>query len=259
MRLALLSGTTYHPLAGEAGVSERVHSSAADLRIEPQAEKQMAAYVRGTYAKAIDRGNLLNVVGFSTTRQFDSPAAAQIWCLDYDGAFPRSGVLVMDSVSAGGTLTRRHLQDAVADPPSRRVEGATAQLSYSVSGGGIKTPASGTLTAGTGNPADATTVTIGSRVYRFKSTMAAAADVKIGADYFETLANLAKAVNLTGTVGIHYYAGTTVHPDAAAVMQTTGGMRVFARVAGTAGNSIVTTESVTGWAWDGATLTGGAD
>ena len=102
MRISLLVGETLHPLAGEAGVSERVHSSAARLRIEAGIGSQVLRRLRAANAEPVDRGNLLTRISFSTTRLFPSPAEAFLWALDYDATFPRAGTLVIDSIAAGG-------------------------------------------------------------------------------------------------------------------------------------------------------------
>lgn len=74
--------------------------------------------------------------------------------------------------------------------------------------------ATGSL-AFTANPSDADTVTIANVTYRFKSTMAAANDVKIGANLAATLTSLVKTVNGTGTAGTDNYTGTK---DLAAIL-----------------------------------------
>ena len=136
MRISLYSGSTLYPLAGEAGVSERVHSSAGDFQLTPQSAVEVAEYVRGTHARPFDRGNLLHVMAFSTSRAFASVAEAQLWALDYEAAFPRSGVLYFDSVN-GSYTHRRQMANAVVDPPRRRVMGASVMLDYTVRGGAI--------------------------------------------------------------------------------------------------------------------------
>ena len=138
MRISLKVGATIYPLAGAAGVSERTHSSAADFQLTPQAEKQIAEFVRGEYAKPLDRGNLLNVLTFRTTRQFATVAAAQLWCLDYAADFPSAGTLLFDAIAPDGSVTRRQMRDTVIDPPRRSIIGATALLDYQVQGGVIE-------------------------------------------------------------------------------------------------------------------------
>jgi len=52
------------------------------------------------------------------------------------------------------------------------------------------------------NPTDGDTLTIGGKVYRFKNTLAAINDVKIGATATDTTLSLKKAINLDGVAGV---------------------------------------------------------
>ena len=118
--------------------------------------------------------------------------------------------------------------------------------------------ATGTITSDNTNVSDADTVTIGSTVYRFKNTLAAAYDVKIGASADATLLNLIKAINASGTAGTEYYTGTAAHPlVTAATSVTAHAFAVTARAKGTAGNSIASTETSSHLSWGAATLAGG--
>lgn len=137
MYVALLVSSTTYPLAGEAGVSERVHSPAADFRIEPQAETQVIARVRAANASVIDRGNLTNTITFSTTRKFLTPALASAYALMVDTSIPRSGTLVFKDVSAGGVWSEHRMAGAVVSPPRRTCTGCTVALDYVVTGGAI--------------------------------------------------------------------------------------------------------------------------
>ena len=62
------------------------------------------------------------------------------------------------------------------------------------------------------NVADGVTLTLGLnnvyKTYRFKNTLAQVNDVKIGTTASDTLSNLNLAINLIGTAGVNYYAGT---------------------------------------------------
>jgi hypothetical protein len=113
-----------------------------------------------------------------------------------------------------------------------------------------------TLTA---QPTAADIVTIGSTVYAFQSTMASAFDVLIGDNITDSLDNLIAAVNLTGTAGTEYFAGTTEHPDAGATVFTGLSMLVQSDDAGEDQNAIVTTTDITGATWSFATLNGAND
>jgi hypothetical protein len=118
--------------------------------------------------------------------------------------------------------------------------------------------AQGTLTMDT-NPIDANgdTITIGSITYRFKSSMAQANDVKIGATVADTQASLVKVINGTGEAGTDYYAGTTTpHPQVMADDFASDDCVITALAPGEEGNSIATTETFTAGTnvFDDATL-----
>jgi len=121
------------------------------------------------------------------------------------------------------------------------------------------TSAAGTITSTGVNVTDADTLTIGTTVYRFKNTMAAAYDVKIGATAAITITNLKAAINETGTPGTEYYAGTVVHPDVAASDETATTLEITALRPGTLGNAIATTDTAATLSFGAATLTGGGE
>lgn len=138
MRIALRNASTLYPLAGAAGVSERTHSSAADLQIQPSIIVQADARLRAAAMLHRDRLNLATTIGFSTTRVFASVREAEVWARRYDGDFPRTGTLVCDSIDALSALTYRdEYADAVVEPPSRSLMGATVMLRYLVRCGAI--------------------------------------------------------------------------------------------------------------------------
>jgi len=136
--------------------------------------------------------------------------------------------------------------------------------------------ATGQLTF-TGLPTDAQTVTIGTFVYRFKNTPSAPFDVKIGVDtnvatldaVEKTEKNLFAAIK--GDIGLAdsvdgFFAGTTAHTKVSVEQNidsaTLYGFRkidIRSNLSGTAGNSIVTTETATNVSFGAATLTGGEE
>ena len=130
--------------------------------------------------------------------------------------------------------------------------------SLSSSGIGFGASASNTRNA-IGNVADGDTVTVGSTVYRFKTTMAQANDIQIGGNAAATLVSLAKAINGTGTAGVDFFAGTGKSTEVSAVA-TGNTLTVTALTAGTGGNSLAATKSAAnlGWTNTGGVLTGGA-
>lgn len=104
---------------------------------------------------------------------------------------------------------------------------------------------------------DGNTLTIGSRTYRFKDTIAQVDDIAIGAGDAEALDNLKHAINGTGTPGTNYYTGTTAHADVVATTNTDTTQKVVARVPGTAANALATTSVGGTLTWEDTTLGGG--
>lgn len=129
-----------------------------------------------------------------------------------------------------------------------------------VSGSALADHAKQTLTS-TGVALDTETVTIGGRVYTFKTTLTAAGvanEVLIGANASASLDNLKAAINGAAGAGSTYGKGTVPHADVVAGAKTATTLVVIAKVEGTAGNSIVSTETLTNFAWGAGTLAGGA-
>lgn len=116
------------------------------------------------------------------------------------------------------------------------------------------------------NPSNGDTVTIGSTVYTFQTTLTNVdGNVKIGASAAASLQNLRAAINLMDGAGTTYAAAMTIHPTVFAYplrpgTGLSGVLRVQAKTTGTGGNSIASTETMagTGNAWGAATLAGGA-
>jgi hypothetical protein len=137
MRISLLAADIVYPLAGEAAVDERTHSSAGDLVINAAALVQTMERVRASHAKAKDRGNLRTTISFSTSRKFATPDEASLAALDHDSEHPREGILILEVTAPGGAVSTRHLLDAVVSPPQRRCIGCTVLYAYQVTGGEI--------------------------------------------------------------------------------------------------------------------------
>lgn len=154
-----------------------------------------------------------------------------------NGTLQLDDATAVGSVAAVGTLTS---------------SGAAAPAVY----------AQNTLTSDATNVTDADTCTIGTTVYQFKDTPAAAYDVQIGASAAATLDNLKAAINASGTAGTEYYAGTLVHPEVIATTNTDTTQVVVSRTIGDAAataaiNALATTEASTHLSWADSTLGGG--
>ncbi len=118
--------------------------------------------------------------------------------------------------------------------------------------------ATGVLTSDNTNVTDGDTVTVGSTVYRFKTTMAQAYDVKRDPSTADgSMGNLIQAINGTGTAGADYYAGTLPHPTVEAGALAAHAFTVTARSVLTLGADVATTEASSHLSWGGATMTGG--
>lgn len=117
-----------------------------------------------------------------------------------------------------------------------------------------------TLT-GTGNPVAAETMTLGSRVYTFRATaatFAGANEILIGAALTNTLDNIKAAINGAAGEGTTFSNNTLRHETIFASNKTATTVVFHARVAGTAGNSLASTETMTNNSFGAGTLTGGA-
>lgn len=104
------------------------------------------------------------------------------------------------------------------------------------------TAATGKL-AFTANPSDGDSVTIGSVVYRFKTEMAQANDIKLGTDAAATLASLEKTINGDGEEGTDYYAGTTTPLTIVTASVSGNDVTLTATEEGIAGKSIALASS----------------
>lgn len=116
-----------------------------------------------------------------------------------------------------------------------------------------------TLTSTGVNVTAADTVTIGAVTYTFRASVTTTAnEIFIGADAATTLANLKKAINLTGVAGTDYGSLTVIHPTVTAAAITATTLRLYAKTAGTGGNSLASTKSAVTLSFGGATFAGGA-
>lgn len=117
--------------------------------------------------------------------------------------------------------------------------------------------ATGTLTA-SGAISDGEQVVIGAQTYTFRSPFVDAANnIDASGTTAQALENLRRAINGDGVAGTNYGTGTTVNADVTAT-DTATTVDVTAITAGSAANTVATTETGANLAWGAATLTGGA-
>ena len=120
------------------------------------------------------------------------------------------------------------------------------------------TAATTTLTS-TGAADDTETFTIGNRTYTVLDTLTGAADeVLIGAAATNTLDNIKSAINGTGTPGTDYSAATKRHADVTAGAKDATTL-VIASTNSNANGAFTTTETMTNWAFTGATASAGVN
>lgn len=135
-----------------------------------------------------------------------------------------------------------------------------AAVSIEVKNDGIKTPAvaaKGVLTLSAA-PGNGETATVG-QTYTFVTVLTATANqVLIGADESEAAENLVAAITRAAGAGTVYGAPTALNTQVTAEVTGAGEVTATAKTAGTAGNSIATTETLGSGAWGAATLAGGA-
>jgi len=85
--------------------------------------------------------------------------------------------------------------------------------------------------------------TIGDIEYTMLTTPIAAYDIALGADEAASKVNIVAAINASGTPGTEYFAGTLANPLVSAATFAGDDCVLTARLAGTAGNSIVSAET----------------
>ena len=116
--------------------------------------------------------------------------------------------------------------------------------------------------SGGGNVATNETVTIGSAVYTFVSTLKSGAtnQVKIGTLFDGSLSNLIAAINYGTGSGTVYSSGTKPSTSVTASKLTNHAFTVTAIVSGAAGNAVIASTTSSHLAWSGAgTLIGGSN
>lgn len=155
----------------------------------------------------------------------------------------------------GTTVTSTTLTTTTATPVN--AVGSAAKITSS----GEAVPAVhavSVLTNDTTDIDDGKVITIDATVYRFKTTPAQAYDVLRGTSAANSIANLAAAINASGTGdGTDYFAGTLAHPTAYASASDATTCTVQIRIPGSESNADVTESDDAGWTWTGADFANG--
>lgn len=127
-------------------------------------------------------------------------------------------------------------------------------------GNGAAEKATGTLTLAL-NVANTETVVIDGKTYTYQTSLTDSdGNVLIGGSASASLDNLIAAINLQVGSGTEYAASTTIHSTVTALAGAGDTMDITAKTAGTAGNSIATTETLAGSGneWGAGTMSGGS-
>jgi hypothetical protein len=226
------------------------HTVARDLTV-PQTERTFWVKNAGTSAGVISikRGTTTLTLAIGAYGLYYTDGTANgLELLALSGA-PADIQALLDGISTTqGTILYRNAADWVALSP-----------------GVVAVAATGTLTAAA-NVSNNDTVSIGyaaggsAEVYTFKTALTPIAnEVLIGATASDSIDNLIAAINGGAGSGTLYAAGTVTHTDVTAATGSGDTMVLTAETAGTAANSITTTEAAAQLSWGSATLTGGVD
>lgn len=186
--------------------------------------------------------------------------------------FSQPGVFNNDAFVVSGQTVFRYAQDGTKTllPGTLAAGGqpemaATRALLWLTDGtnlfyyNGIGNFAKGTLTW-TGNAVNAEQVVIGSVTYVWtSSTPSSPNEVAIGVDAETSIDNLVLAITAGTGEGTIYGAGTVANPDATAVKESATELLTTALAAGTAGNSVATTTTMTNASWGDTNLEDGTN
>ena len=215
---------------------------------------------------AVDSTALLSRAGTTFFAQLGQGPIRKIW--SQEGTFAGDAFIVSNLAlfrySKLGVSTP--LVATIQDNGTPSIDGTAEYVFISDGAGlyyynGIGSFATGVLTA-TANFADGETVTLGSVTYTFNTVLGGANSILIGATAAISLENLGLATfAATGTgIGTKFGTGTVANGQARAVPDVLDPLKLVATAvtAGTAGNTVVTTETAANASWGAATLAGGA-
>lgn len=135
MRVAIQNGGSTYWLAGQAGVSERVHSSARDFSLSRDRQLTVAPIVHSGFTVQFDRGNESTIATFSTTRKFATAEECFLFMIRY--SIPLTGVTVFEVEQIGGGTVQSLMANSVMSKPVMTPIGKTLTIEYTITGGAI--------------------------------------------------------------------------------------------------------------------------
>jgi hypothetical protein len=151
--------------------------------------------------------------------------------------------------------------DETTYPNDSKLEQAVIYAEKTVVGDSVQAQA--TLTSDATAPADGDTVTLGGYTYTYRTALTAsttAFEVLIGGSAAVALDNIKAAVNNSGgTPGTDYGSKTYAHPDVTATTNTNTTQLFVAKLGGTVGNALASTETSAHLSFGGATFASGAN
>ena len=170
--------------------------------------------------------------------------------------FDNDAVTDQSSNAFTGSLRNSAVQDIPDDSAAYQTIDGTTPNDFDFIEAAL-VAATGTLTL-TGQPLDTETVTLGSFTYTFETAFTDTAFfVLIGAAFADSIDNLIAAITLGAGSGTLYGATTTLNTDATASNPVDEQMLATASTAGTTGNTLASTETLTNGSWNAALLSGG--
>lgn len=199
-------------------------------------------------------------------------ATLAVYPLAYAGT-PLDDLAAAKKLDARNSINELRVASAVVDTETVTIDGVVFEVDTTVASGitsgntrldlsgGSTAAAVGTLTSNNTNVSDGDTVTIGSEVYTFKTTLTPTeGQVLIGGSADASLLNLIRAINHSGTSGTDYSNAVADTLVTAATSVTSHAFVVTAKIPGAGGNSIASTEtdgSTSRLGWGASTLASG--
>jgi hypothetical protein len=167
----------------------------------------------------------------------------------YDSAYqPAASVVAVGTITNSGTA------------PANNDTVQIGSTIYTYKTALTEVQANSKITSDATAPSPGDTVTIDTTTYTFRAALTVphvANEVLIGVSAAAALDNLKSAINLTDATGTTYSSNTKIHPTVTATTNSNTEQTVVAKLPGTAGNAIVTTENSTHLSWTAGTLAGG--
>ena len=158
----------------------------------------------------------------------------------------------------GNTRNSRYVPSTDNDTAKRLKDSVISAVVAFFAPDGVSAGAASEILTAAGNLVNGNTVTIDAKVYTFQDTLTNVdGNVHIGVAATNTLDNFIAAINLGAGAGTDYATAMTLHPTVAAVAGAGDTMDIHAKIGGTAGNSIATTDDNANVAWGDTTMSGG--